>query len=229
MWGFSRKKQTPSPSVSSLPSQPITPIKFKIAGAEMEATEGNFKGAFHPIPLNLWNAIIGFHRQVSINFKAESVSYHRWHAPTARYHTLIPHQETRKHGLSVNVDWRDPKNVQLLDAYGKKFGEEFLPACTIHTHVDIQAFESGTDAKDEDEAPGWHITLGNLVSRDKYDFDFRMRLPKLKSLKTIVDVNSAYKLHWENLFIAGEGTKEWLETTPGTTDFHPFLERVNAS
>lgn len=204
-------------------------IKFKIAGAEMEASEGVFKGTFHPIPLNLWQCIIGFHRQISINHKAESVTYHRWHAPSKCYHTLIPYQETCIQGLSVNVDWQNPKNVQLLDEYGKKFGEEFLPACTIHTHVDIRAFESGTDANDEKEAPGWHITLGNLVSKDKYDFDFRMRLPKLKSLKTVVDVTSAYKLKWDNLFLAEEGVEKWLETTPGTTDWHPFLNRVDAS
>jgi hypothetical protein len=207
----------------------MQPIKFKIAGADMEASSGVFRGSFHPIPLSLWKAIVGFHRQASINHKAESVTYHRWHAPSRCYHTLIPHQETRKHGLTVNVDWQTPENVKLLDAYGKQFGEEFLPACTIHTHVDITAFESGTDANDEKEAPGWHITLGRLLSHDKYDIDFRMRLPKLKSLKEVVNVNQAYKLNWDNLFIAGEGIEDLISTTPGSTDFHPFLERVHAS
>lgn len=217
---------TPSVSAPSLPSEPV---KFSIAGAQMEAEPGLFRGQFHPIPLGLWSAIVGFHRQVSINIKGESVTYHRWHAASGQYHTLIPFQKSRKHGLSVNVNWNDPRNKELLDRYATQFGEEFLPACTIHTHVDIAAFESGTDARDEEETPGWHITLGKLLSHGEYDIDFRMRLPKTKSLKQIVNVNKPYSLSWENLFIGGKGVREWVYQTPGSTDFHTFLNRVDAS
>ena len=195
----------------------------------MTATPGKFAGTFHPIPLPLWNAIIGFHRQVSINDLAESVSYHRWHEPTQCYHTLIPYQTTSRHGLAVKTGWSDPRNVELLDPYAQQFGEEFLPACTIHTHVDITAFESGTDAKDEEEAPGWHITLGQLVTYDKYDLHFRMRVPQTKSLKAIIDTTKAYALTWENLFGDTPGVEEWIHATPGSADFHPFLKRVHAS
>jgi hypothetical protein len=211
------------------PAETVQPVKFKVAGAEMEALPGSFKGIFHPIPLDLWNAIIGFHRQVSINNAAESVTYHRWHAASKAYHTLIPWQETDEHGLSVKVDWQDKKNVELLNNYAKQFGEEFLPACTIHTHVDVTAFESGTDAGDEREAPGWHITLGNLLSHDKYDLHFRMRVPGTKSLKAIIDTTRVYELGWNNLFSPGDEVEAWIETTPGTTDFHQFLPRVHAS
>lgn len=195
----------------------------------MEATEGRFKGTFRPIPFHLWNAIVGFHRQVSIDYLAESVTYHRWHTESQQYHTLIPHQKTKQHGLSVDVDWADERNVELLNFYAAMHGEEFLPACTVHTHVDVTAFESGTDAKDEDEAPGWHITIGKLISAQQYDTHFRMRLPKTKSLKQIVNVEKAYTLEWKNLFQNAEEANEWIHSTPGTTDFHQFLDRVHAS
>jgi len=211
------------------PTPSIDPVQFIVAGAVMTATPGQFRGSFHPIPLTLWNAIVGFHRAISIRDDAESVSYHRWHEPSKCYHTLIPWQTTDQHGLSVSVKWGDPRNVALLDAYSKKFGEEFLPACTIHTHVDAQAFESGTDAGDEREAPGWHITLGHLLSREKYHLHCRMRVPATKKLKAIIDTSKAYDLNYTNLFSPAEGLEEWLLTTPGTTDFSPFLNRVHAS
>ena len=194
----------------------------------MKATMGMIEGTFHPIPLDLWNAIVGFHRQVSIDHGGESVTYHRWHETSGCYHTLIPWQQTSEYGLSVNVDWQDPRNMALLDAYAKQFKEEFLPACTIHTHVDTWAFESDTDAKDEHEAPGWHITLGHLLSYDKYDAHYRLRVPKLKSLKEIINVNAAIKIGWSNLFSPGPEVEAWIMTTPGTTDFHDKLERIYA-
>ena len=208
--------------------KPVKEVPFKLAGAKMKATMGMIEGTFHPIPLDLWNAIVGFHRQVSIDHGGESVTYHRWHETSGCYHTLIPWQQTSEHGLSVNVDWQDPRNMALLDAYAKQFKEEFLPACTIHTHVDTWAFESDTDAKDEHEAPGWHITLGHLLSYDKYDAHYRLRVPKLKSLKEIINVNAAIKIGWSNLFSPGPEVEAWIMTTPGTTDFHDKLERIYA-
>ena len=192
----------------------------------MEALNGHFSGTFHPIPLELWSAIVGFHRQVSINLHAESLTLHRWHQASACYHTLIPWQQTRENGLSVDVDWKDERNVKLLNDYAKQFGEEFLPACSIHTHVDIHAFESGTDAEDECNAPGWHITLGHLLYHDSYDIHYRMRVPQIKRLKAIIDTTKHYKLTQDNLFSPEEGLQKWLETTPGTTELHPYLNRV---
>jgi hypothetical protein len=210
-------------------AEPPQSVKFKVAGSDWEATTGAFKGVFNAIPLDLWNAIVGFHRQISINESAESVTYHRWHGKSQAYHTLIPYQTTTQHGLSVKVDWAKKENVALLDAYAKKFGEEFLPACTIHTHVDVAAFESGTDAGDEREAPGWHITLGHLISRDQFDMHCRMRVPATRSLKAIINTSCAYSLQWNNLFAPANKLEEWLLTTPGTKDFHHLLNRVHAS
>jgi hypothetical protein len=203
-----------------------SPVEFELAGAPFKAIQGRFEGRFHPIPKDLWLAIIGFHRQISIDHNAESVSYHHWHKASGEYHSLIPFQSSTKSGLRVSVDWTDKRNEKLLDEYAQRFGEDFFPACSIHTHVDIGAFESGVDASDESEQEGWHITLGKLISHEKYDLDFRMRLPRSKKLKQIVDTSRKFQLG-PNHFFTDKG--DWIETSPGTTDFHKFIERVELS
>jgi hypothetical protein len=212
------------------PKKPVIsePVPFKIAGCEMHITpDFKISGDFHKLGFELWQAIIGFHRQVSINLDGESVSYHKWNEALQEYVTIIPWQKSSKHGLHVDVNWTDPRNEELLNEYGKRFGEEFFPACTIHTHVDASAFESGTDAKDEEHNPGWHITLGKLISgKTEYDFDFRMRLPQTKKLKEIVDTGSKVKLAMQHLIPGDKKIRDTYSSTPGTTDWHHLLERV---
>ena len=192
-------------------------------------TDYKIKGDFNKINFELWQAIIGFHRQVSINLDAESVSYHKWNEVLQEYVTIIPWQTTSKHGLHVDVNWTDPRNQSLLDEFGQRFGEEFFPACTIHTHVDASAFESGTDAKDEADNPGWHITLGKLISNEKeYDFDFRMRLPQTKKLKEIVDTGTKVKLVMGHIIDGKKDEQKKYKNNPGTTDWHHLINRVEA-
>lgn len=187
--------------------------------------DGRIKGRFHAIPLSLWACIIGFHRKISIEHDAESVSYHRWCEKEKRYHSMIPYQGSDAGGLRIHFTWKDPRNVKLLDEYAKKYGEEFLPASTIHTHVDAGSFESGVDAGDEYHQPGWHITLGKLISYKEYDFDFRIRLPRLPRVKRVVDTEEAYEIDHKPLFAEGITLKE-LATIPGTTDWHHLADRV---
>ena len=213
-----KKKQIPMPKYD--------PVSFRLAGADMRLDNGMIKGNFHPICLSLWKCIIGFHRQISINMNAESVSYHVWDPKSRQYHTIIPYQKTSVHGLSVSVNWEDSRNKQLLDEYGKRFERDFFPACTIHTHVDSGAFESGTDARDEEENPGWHITLGNLVSKEKFDLDFRMRLPQSKKLKEFVNTGAKVNLKKEHLFQDCSKHEEEILSCPGTEDWHHMIRRV---
>ena len=208
-------------------TQPETPeVEFMCAGAKFTAKNNTIKGSFHPIPFSLWQAIIGFHRRVALDYHGESVSYHRWSDKDKAYHTIIPFQKTRRNGLSVDVDWTTKENQELLDEYARLYGEDFLPACSIHTHVDVSAFESGTDANDEKTNPGWHITLGHLISSETYDFHFRMRLPRLRRIRDVVNVEQSVTLDWEHLFADTEENRSMLEITPGTTDFHKFLNRI---
>lgn len=206
--------------------EPPKPVELTVAGAPVTITQGKINGVFHPIPMSLFQCILGFQRQVAINDGAESVTYHRWHEGEQRYHSLIPYQNSTRRGLSVKVDWKDTRNIALLDEYGKTYKEDFLPCCTIHSHVDIAAFESGTDAADEEEQPGWHITLGHLVTKARYDFDFRMRIPATKKIKALVNPDRGFKLEAKHLFAEGFDN-DFLHTMPGSTDWHQFIDRVN--
>jgi hypothetical protein len=219
-----RKMNKTQPPVEK--KEKLESIQINLAGAEATIHDGSFEVRFHSIPPALWNAIIGFHRQVSINMDAESVSYHHWHKGDKEYHTIIPFQTSTGGGLHLNVDWEHADNVALLDKYAEVHKEAFFPACTIHTHVDTVAFESGTDARDEEEAPGWHITLGHLVSFKNYDLDFRMRLPQSKRVAARVNTKSKFPLTSKHIF-SGEVTDvKFISTTPGSTDFHHLLNRV---
>lgn len=206
----------------------MNPVETTIAGAPFKVhPNGDIEGQFHQISLNLWRHIVGFHRAVSIKHNAESVSYHKWNAKEERYHTLIPFQESVRGGLYVGTNWQDAKNIKLLDEYGEKWGCDFLPACTVHTHVDVDAFESGTDARDEKEAPGWHITLGNLISSSKFTTHFRMRLPMTRRMKEIVMLDSCVNLMPNHLIT--EVDAEALHKEPGVTNWHQFTSRVQVN
>ena len=177
------------------------------------------------IPLSLWEKIVGFHRMVSIDIQGESVSYHRWHDELKEWHSIIPWQKSRANGLNVKTDWKDKRNADLLDEYGRKYKQDFFPWCTVHTHVDTSAFESGTDAEDEKDVPGWHITLGNLLSGKEYDVHARIRIPKIKKLKEIANTECAYVFSDLKSFFNKEDNEK-ARTIPGTRDWEKFTERV---
>jgi hypothetical protein len=206
---------------------PVDSVKLVLAGAPFEIRKEQILGSFWAIPVPLWHNIIGFHREISLRYEAESMSYHRWHAKSGSYHSFIPYQVTRAKGLSVTCNLQSPENIAILDAYGREHGEDFMQgACTIHTHVDVSAFESGTDAADEKSLPAWHITLGRLLSRAEYDLDFRMRIPHTPKVRALVDPDSAYKLDWRCLFAEGVNKKD-VFACPGTQTWFDLCKRVS--
>ncbi len=207
---------------------PPESVKVTLAGAAFEISKNRVAGSFWSIPLPLWKATIGFHREISLRHHAESMTYHRWHTKTGQYHSFIPYQTTRRNGLSVTCNLSSPENIALLDAYGREHGEDFMQGvCTIHTHVDVSAFESGTDANDEKSLPAWHITLGKLISHKAYDLDFRMRIPHTPKIRALTDPDSAFKLQWDHLFPAGTNKADVYET-PGSLAWTKFCHRVTA-
>lgn len=206
----------------------LEPTTCNVAGATITISKGRATGSFHDISPELWAAVIGWHRAVSIAHSAESITYHKWNEALGQYVSMIPYQTTAGGELSVKVDWTDPRNVALLDAYGTEYGEGFLPACSIHTHVDIAAGESGIDAGDELDNPGWHITLGNLVSHDQYSLDFRMRLPKIPRVIKRITASCKYQLSYRHLF-NDNVDRDFIFKTPGCADWHDKLDRVTVT
>lgn len=206
-------------------AEPIEPVDlFMPHCGRVLIDEKGIRGWFYPISMALWEAIIGFHLEITKRYGAESLSYHRWNAKLGTYDTIIPYQTTAAQGLSVGADWTDPRNVKLLDDYSKEHGQDFFPACTIHTHVNAPAFESGTDAHDEKHQPGWHITIGKMLHA-QYDLDTRFRLPVRPKVKKLTDTGSAYDLMVSSLFRRDADFKR-IRTTPGNDHFHEFLDRV---
>ena len=189
--------------------------------------ENNISGWCHPIPLSQWREWIGFHKTMSIDTNSETVSYHRWNPKIERYDTIIPHQITNRNSLFVHTPWDDPRNQKLLDRYYKQWSIEFFPANTIHTHVKASAFESGTDARDEEDLPGWHITLGHLDKlKRRMDIHSRFRLPKLKSVKALTSVSKGYDLPLKHLFEKGTDLEAIACTKPTNHHFLRYKNRV---
>lgn len=194
---------------------------------ELFVNKDVISGWFHPIRLSLWSRIVGFHRTISLENKAESVSYHKWNTKSKCYHTIIPFQVSTKGGLSVTTNWEDLRNKQLLDNYGQKWGRDFFPACTIHTHVDASAFESGTDAGDEQDWPGWHVTLGHLISHPYYSIHCRIRLPRIPSLKEFTSINTAYEIEAKYLFGEGTPPREIVKPSSENKSWNQYIHRVS--
>ena len=195
---------------------------------EFLVKEDEIMGWFHPIPLETWEEIIGFHKWMSLKTKSETVSYHRWNTETKEYDIIIPYQTTSRGGLSVSTNWTDPRNIALLDDYALLNKCEFFPACTIHTHVAAPAFESGTDAGDEEDQPGWHITLGHLtLSHKKMDLHVRFRLPQLKSVKEIVSTSDAYEIEHKKLFMKGVTDEQIVSCSHLNTKLRIYEDRVS--
>jgi len=211
--------------------EPIEPVHLDLIHCgQFSINDKEITGWFQPISLFLWREIVGFHKQFSLDFDAETVSYHRWNPSRKAYDTIIPYQTTTGGGLSVSTDWQDGRNVQLLNDYAKKWGCEFFPACTIHTHVAASAFESGVDAADEKDQPGWHLTLGHLAEgKDKIDIDSRFRLPKFKKVKALTDAETGYKVPLINLFEEGTDMDVVYGCPHNNKNFNQFRKRVTVT
>ncbi len=132
-------------------------------------------------PLDQWCAIATFHKLASALYDAETVSYHKWIPSLGKYIDVFPHQKSSFGGLSVSTDWQDARNKKILADFAEEYGVELFPCCTIHTHVNTSAFQSGTDMKDEEENPGWHITLGKM-NQNVIDVHARLVTPGVKRL-----------------------------------------------
>lgn len=194
---------------------------------EFLVKEKEIVGWVQPIPMKLWARIVGFHRTVSKAMNSESVSYHRFNPKTGFYDTIIPHQITQKNGLHVHTPWDQEKNRILLDRYAQKHGAEFFPANTIHTHVNAGAFESGTDAGDEKDLPGWHITLGHLNTFKDMDVHCRFRLPQIPKVKKLTFTERGYVIDAKHLFARGTKPEQITRQDESDPTWHKFIERVS--
>ena len=72
--------------------------------------------------------------------------------------------QTTQGQLDVEIDFESRSNKELLTDSIVEAKKRFH--CTIHSHNDIGASQSGTDVNDEIGKRGWHITLGDYGSSE---------------------------------------------------------------
>jgi len=101
------------------------------------------------LPLELLLQVLNFFRAVYKKQNSEAVVILYFNPTERMWRVEAPDQR----GVGLSVDYGE---VEPMEGY--------LPAGTIHSHCNIDAFHSGTDTHDEAEFDGLHITLGHITS-----------------------------------------------------------------
>ena len=86
---------------------------------------------------------------------AEAMVYMYYNPETKQYDFIPPTQEVT--GASISYDEMP------------KAAKGFKPLGTIHSHVDMSAFHSGTDTNDQATFDGIHITVGKVRGYPEYE------------------------------------------------------------
>lgn len=123
------------------------------------------KQPYPKLSLKAWRIVCAFHRAAfrKTGCEAATVLFHRKDPDggKTRWTIFIPWQTVTP--AHVSYSWDNPRNKEFIDDMASK-GCDTFDQCTIHSHASMPAFESGTDASDEINLTGWHITLGRLGS-----------------------------------------------------------------
>ena len=112
----------------------------------------------------MWKNILNLCSWAYQEHKAEVLLRLYYNSKNKRFKYAV-HPQTLETGLHIS----DTLDVGIENTMLKK---GYQPIGTIHTHADATAFQSATDAKDEGQAPGLHITLGSFA-KDFISYDIR--------------------------------------------------------
>lgn len=118
-----------------------------------------FSGA--KMPFELWQQICTFLRWTNAEFKSEAIIQLFYNEDTNQWKAWAMPQYVGT-GMTVSqcTDdevWAEFERTQRVHLQG------FEPIGSVHHHCDGSAFQSGTDAADEKNKPGLHITLGHMT------------------------------------------------------------------
>lgn len=116
------------------------------------------------LPYEQWLQTVGFHRWSYKTFKQET---HISHFITKdKQFITVPFHQTVS-GMTIKIDLQTPENQELLNQLTEEYGIDVGGFHgTTHNHVNMSAFQSGTDKHDEEGQQGVHFTLGNLGQKD---------------------------------------------------------------
>lgn len=129
-----------------------------IPEADDDFTGFTWNGA--KIPFSLWEYIVLFHRYSVKKLNSETLNFLFFDPDKSSkepWQCWVPPQKSE--GMTVESD----PDHELYSKERKKFHN--LQFGTIHNHVDMGAFQSGTDESDEQDKEGFHITIGKCKSK----------------------------------------------------------------
>ena len=122
---------------------------------EADETFTGFTWKGPKIPYDLWTYIVLFHRYSVKKLNSETLNFLFFDPDNKEepWQCWVPPQKTSGMSVETNTDH------ELYDQERKKYHS--LQFGTVHNHVNISAFQSGTDEMDEMEKEGFHITIGD--------------------------------------------------------------------
>lgn len=116
-----------------------------------------WKGA--KISWDLWAQIVCFMRWSQAEIREESMLFLFYHLVDKKWAAWVFPQHPQ--GMAVRM----LPDHAIYKADRAKFGEGWIQAGTVHHHCNTKAFQSSTDAADEENRDGLHVTLGEMEKR----------------------------------------------------------------
>lgn len=145
-----------------------TPLGYAVGDEwkpEPPVPEGQMDNKFAPtfpkIPYALFQQVCRWQTAIALEHSCESTT--SLFLIDGKWVAVPFFQENRKGAMTIDVDFTTPENQALMDHYADK--SLMGMHATLHNHVNAGAGQSGTDAKDEQNLFGPHMTIGNLNMR----------------------------------------------------------------
>ncbi len=122
------------------------------------------------IPLAEWDKVLSFFQWCYDTYKSEC-QVRLYVSPTLQTWKAYAYPQEAKTGMTAHELDNEAKREQHA-ALGLQPPDWFAFG-TVHHHCSANAFQSGTDATNEESQDGLHITIGNMNTKDRYDIHAR--------------------------------------------------------
>ena len=156
---------------------------------EMSLAETGLHLSVNKLPSDQFAQIAAFFKYAFDRYQSEAVVI-LYMNPTMNGGTWCIEAPVQK-VTRASVDYEQPKTIP----------QGWLYAGTIHSHAAMNAFHSGTDAKDENDTNGFHITYGAHGDLDAkfmlsgWQFDINPN--------DLIELNTTFPEEWKNQITVG--------------------------
>lgn len=135
-------------------------ISWKPSAKHQYMKEPKFIWKRAKIPHALWEQVVCFLRWSQRKHRDEAMVTFFFNAKENKWAAEIFPQRGR--GMTVELLEKDSEYTTLRAKYGK----DWTQCGSVHHHCTMKAFMSGTDADDERDRDGVHITLGEITDAE---------------------------------------------------------------